>query len=44
VVDNSISCVPKVAPLRAADPEWTVTLLDVVKGELMALRAGDAAA
>jgi predicted O-methyltransferase YrrM len=46
VVDNSISHAQEVAPLRGlleADPEWTVTLLDVGKGELMALRAGGAA-
>lgn len=42
VVDNALSHPDEVAPLRAlfeADPGWTLTLLDVGKGELMALRA-----
>jgi predicted O-methyltransferase YrrM len=41
IVDNAISHVDEVAPLRAlleADPDWTVCLLNVGKGELMGLR------
>lgn len=43
VVDNAISHADEVAPLRQLlddDPGWTVTLLDVGKGELLAVRTG----
>jgi predicted O-methyltransferase YrrM len=43
VVDNAISHADEVAPLRQLldeDPGWTVTLLHIGKGELLAVRTG----